>query len=60
MSLRTRFAALAASAALVLSGCSGTSSPASSSADDELGLVAAGTLTVATEGTYRPFSYHDQ
>jgi cystine transport system substrate-binding protein len=63
MSRRTRFATLAvfaASAALVLSGCSGTSSPASSSADDELGLVSAGTLTVATEGTYRPFSYHDQ
>jgi cystine transport system substrate-binding protein len=63
MSRRTRFAALAvfaASAAVVLSGCSGTSSPASSSADDELGLVSAGTLTVATEGTYRPFSYHDQ
>jgi len=63
MSRRTRFAALAvfaASAALVLSGCSGSSSPASSSADDELGLVSAGTLTVATEGTYRPFSYHDE
>ncbi len=63
MSRRTRFATLAvfaASAALVLSGCSGTTSPASSSADDELGLVSAGTLTVATEGTYRPFSYHDQ
>jgi cystine transport system substrate-binding protein len=63
MSRRTRFAtlaALAASAALVLSGCSGSSAPASSSADDELGLVSAGTLTVATEGTYRPFSFHDE
>jgi cystine transport system substrate-binding protein len=63
MSRRTRFAtlaALAAAAALVLSGCSGSSAPASSSADDELGLVSAGTLTVATEGTYRPFSFHDE
>lgn len=63
MSRRTRFATLAAfaaSAALVLSGCSGSSAPASSSADDELGLVSAGTLTVATEGTYRPFSFHDE
>jgi cystine transport system substrate-binding protein len=63
MSRRTRFATLAAfaaSAALVLAGCSGSSAPASSSADDELGLVSAGTLTVATEGTYRPFSFHDE
>ena len=27
--------------------------------DDEYGLVTAGTLTVATEGTYRPFTYHE-
>ena len=63
MSRRTRFATLAAltaSAALVLAGCSGSSAPASSSADDDLGLVSAGTLTVATEGTYRPFSFHDE
>jgi len=63
MSRRTRFATLAvltASAALVLAGCSGSSTPASSSAGDDLGLVSAGTLTVATEGTYRPFSFHDE
>ncbi len=63
MSFHTRIATLAvltASAALVLSGCSGSSSPASSTADDGLGLVSAGTLTVATEGTYRPFSFHDE
>ncbi len=29
-------------------------------ASDDLGLVTAGALTVATEGTYRPFSYHDE
>ena len=32
----------------------------SSAAGDEFGLVEAGTLTVATEGTYRPFSFHDE
>jgi L-cystine transport system substrate-binding protein len=61
MSRRTRFAALliATSAVLALSGCAG-GAPSQSSADDELGLANAGTLTVATEGTYRPFSFHDQ
>ncbi|HEX5860007.1 MAG TPA: amino acid ABC transporter substrate-binding protein [Microbacterium sp.] len=62
MSRRTAFAAivLTASAALVLSGCSGTASPEASAAGEDLGLVDAGTLTVATEGTYRPFSFHDE
>ena len=27
---------------------------------DDYGLVTAGTLTVATEGTYRPFTFHDE
>ena len=62
MSRRTVFAAivLAASAALTLSACSGSATPESSAAGDDLGLVDAGTLTVATEGTYRPFSFHDE
>lgn len=63
MSRRTALAAivLTASAALTLSACSsGTASPESSAAGDDLGLVTAGTLTVATEGTYRPFSFHDE
>ena len=36
--------------------------PGDSPAADAAGysLVAAGTLTVATEGTYKPFSYHDE
>ncbi|GAA3214588.1 amino acid ABC transporter substrate-binding protein [Microbacterium terregens] len=61
MSRRTAFAAivLAASAALTLSACSSGSGPESSAPADEFGLVNAGTLTVATEGTYRPFSFHD-
>lgn len=56
----TAVAALALTAT-VLAGCSSTpasddSAPAS---DNELGLVTPGTLTVATEGTYRPFSFHE-
>ncbi len=63
MSRRTVLTAvLAASAVLALSACSGGAAPASSAdaAGDDLGLVSAGTLTVATEGTYRPFSFHDE
>ncbi|WCM55297.1 amino acid ABC transporter substrate-binding protein [Microbacterium sp. EF45047] len=56
----TAVAALAVTA-LALAGCGGSSEP-SSTADaggDDFGLVTPGTLTVATEGTYRPFSYHE-
>ncbi|PZR52960.1 polar amino acid ABC transporter substrate-binding protein [Xylanimonas oleitrophica] len=55
-------AALATTAlAATLAACgSGSGSGSDASADgDDLGLVNAGTLTVATEGTYRPFSYHE-
>lgn len=46
--------------ALALTACSGSgSAPASGSATDDYGLVKGGTLTVATEGTYRPFSFHE-
>ena len=51
---------LAATAALTLAACSSAApEPSESTGGDELGLVTAGTLTVATEGTYRPFSFHD-
>lgn len=54
------FAAGIAAAALALTACSGGSSADSgSAAGDDYGLVSSGTLTVATEGTYRPFSFHD-
>jgi cystine transport system substrate-binding protein len=60
---RTLLGLAAASAAVIaLAACSsGTSGSAGSTdaAGDEYGLVTAGTLTVATEGTYRPFSYHE-
>src|SRR5690606_24703526 len=60
---RRRLSALAltAAAALALTACStGGEQPAASSAGDEYGLVTDGTLTVATEGTYRPFTFHDE
>jgi L-cystine transport system substrate-binding protein len=58
---RTLFGLAAASAAVIaLAACSSGAPAASESAgDDEYGLVTAGTLTVATEGTYRPFSFHE-
>ena len=60
---RTLLGLAAASAAvLALAACSSGAPEASggaSAAGDEYGLVKAGTLTVATEGTYRPFSFHE-
>ncbi len=58
---RTLLGLAAASAAVIaLAACSSGAPAASESAgDDEYGLVTAGTLTVATEGTYRPFSFHE-
>ena len=52
--------ALATASVAVLTACSGGAATSDSSApDDEYGLVTSGTLTVATEGTYRPFTYHE-
>lgn len=58
---RLSLIALAAAGALALSACSSAapSGGPSSAAGDDFGLVTAGTLTVATEGTYRPFSFQD-
>ena len=60
MSRRLLAATALLAAATVLSACS-SSAPApegSAGAGSDYGLVKAGTLTVATEGTYRPFSFH--
>lgn len=49
-------------AAAALTACSGSTAPAESSSSEggsDFGLVNDGVLTVATEGTYRPFSFHD-
>jgi L-cystine transport system substrate-binding protein len=60
---RTLLGLAAASAAVIaLAACSSGAPTTNEGADaggNEYGLVNAGTLTVATEGTYRPFSYHD-
>lgn len=50
--------------AAALTACSGAGAPEETSSGDaaassDYGLVKDGTLTVATEGTYRPFSFHD-
>ncbi|MFD5226543.1 amino acid ABC transporter substrate-binding protein [Microbacterium sp. NPDC058342] len=48
--------------AAVLTACSSAPQPdaaPSAGGQDDLGLVANSTLTVATEGTYRPFSFHE-
>jgi cystine transport system substrate-binding protein len=61
-----RISLVAAAAAITLAGCSAggagssTSPTSGSNSDDSLAAVQeAGTLTVATEGTYRPFSFHE-
>ncbi|WP_374975358.1 amino acid ABC transporter substrate-binding protein [Microbacterium trichothecenolyticum] len=61
MSRRITALALTAAAALALTACSsGSAGTAATAEGDDYGLGTAGTLTVATEGTYRPFSYHDE
>ena len=61
MSRRITALVLTAAAALTLTACSsGSADPVASGEGDDYGLVTAGTLTVATEGTYRPFSFHDE
>lgn len=55
--------AAASAAVIALAACSSGSdggAGGSSAAGDEYGLVSGGTLTVATEGTYRPFSFHEE
>jgi L-cystine transport system substrate-binding protein len=57
-----RITTLAAAAALTvtaLAGCSSSGGTAPSADENGYTLVTDGTLTVATEGTYRPFSFHD-
>jgi len=46
-------------AATLLAGCSGSASDETGSTPDPYGLVAPGSMTVATEGTYRPFTFHE-
>ncbi|MFP3578822.1 amino acid ABC transporter substrate-binding protein [Arthrobacter sp. fls2-241-R2A-200] len=56
---RSVLAATLASAALALSACGGGSTPAQSGGDTSLSDVKSkGELVIATEGTYRPFTFH--
>ncbi|MFP7833388.1 amino acid ABC transporter substrate-binding protein [Marisediminicola sp. LYQ134] len=60
--MRTRFLSLAvaATAALALAGCATASSDETAEGDDSLTSVQeSGVLTIGTEGTYRPFSFHE-
>lgn len=66
MKLRSLTVAIVAAAALALTGCSaaaptfGASAGASNASDGSLATVQkAGFLTIGTEGTYRPFTYHE-
>lgn len=54
--------AVTVASAALLAACSGGTTPSASTSPsgDDYGLVTPGTLTVATEGTYRPFTYHDE
>jgi L-cystine transport system substrate-binding protein len=52
--------ALAAIATVALTACGGTGDgDAATTADSAFGLAQDGLLVVGTEGTYRPFSYHE-
>lgn len=57
--------AIAGVMAISLAACSGATTPAETAAPEtdaagsEFVLVSDGKLTVATEGTYKPFSFHD-
>ncbi|SFI18419.1 MULTISPECIES: amino acid ABC transporter substrate-binding protein [Microbacterium] len=59
MHRRLAATALALTAALTLSACASGAADSAPEGED-FGLVTSGTLTVATEGTYRPFSFHDE
>lgn len=64
MSRRIASLSLFTIAAVALAGCAGTAndgdkSDTDGSASADYSLVNDGTLTVATEGTYRPFSFHE-
>ncbi|MEE2523217.1 amino acid ABC transporter substrate-binding protein [Pseudarthrobacter sp. J75] len=58
-SRRTALASILAATALALTACGGPSGPAESGGDTSLSDVKSkGEIVFATEGTYRPFSFH--
>lgn len=58
---RTALSATLAAVALALSACGGGSSPSSTSGGDTSlsAIKSKGEIVIATEGTYRPFSFHE-
>ena len=53
-------AALLSVVALALTGCTAADTDTAASTDDSLtNVLDAGTLVIGTEGTYRPFSFHE-
>src|SRR6476661_6093919 len=62
---RRALVALLAAAVLVLTACGGGPDKAGTGAEDQKGgaslaaIKKAGVITVGTEGTYRPFTYHE-
>ncbi|MUK03339.1 transporter substrate-binding domain-containing protein [Vibrio cholerae] len=66
MSYRLSILGATAALSLALAGCGSSSTPAGESGSSESGaptslqeIQDAGVLTVGTEGTYKPFSYHE-
>jgi L-cystine transport system substrate-binding protein len=58
---RTAFSAAFAAAALTLAACGGSPAPSSSASDASLSdIKSKGEIVIATEGTYRPFSFHEE
>ena len=58
---RTAFSAAFAAAALTLAACGGSPAPSSSASDTSLSdIKSKGEIVIATEGTYRPFSFHEE
>lgn len=58
---RTAISAAFAAAALTLAACGGSPAPSSSASDTSLSdIKSKGEIVIATEGTYRPFSFHDE
>ena len=58
---RTAFSAAFAAAALTLAACGGSPSAPASGSDTSLSdIKSKGEIVIATEGTYRPFSFHEE
>lgn len=55
---RTAIAATLAAVALALAGCGGAQTPVQSGDTSLSDVVSKGEMVIATEGTYKPFSFH--